>query len=87
MAENSLLAPDNFPVLYENGEPTAILVDIDTFRRLQFILDNWLNREAEPEDEIIAASDWLKNVLEELDKVSEPSVDWEKELDAMSEEL
>lgn len=55
----------------------SLMADIGTFRRLQFILDNWLDREAEPEDEIIAASDWLKSVLEKLDEFSEPSVDWE----------
>ena len=61
----------------------SLMADIGTFRRLQFILDNLLNREEEPEDEVIAASDWLKGVLKELDEFSEPSVDWEKELDAI----
>ncbi len=83
MPESSPLAPGKFPILYENGEPTAVLVDIETFRRLQFLVDNWLNREAEPEDEIIAASDWLEATLEELGNRLEPSADWERELDAL----
>ncbi len=82
MAEILTFAPERFPILYQHGEPTAVLVDIQTFRRVQLVMDNRLNREAEPEDAIIAASGWLKAMLARIDLEMNPSPDWEKELDA-----
>ncbi|MEZ4591563.1 MAG: hypothetical protein R3D55_10550 [Chloroflexota bacterium] len=41
---------NQYPIIYENGKETAVVVDIQSFRQIEFILDNLLNREQEPED-------------------------------------
>ncbi len=80
MIETSLLEQTQFPVLYDGEEATAVLVDIDTFRQIELILDNLLNREGEPEDIIIAAATdlWQKVIFEHKQELH--SSDWEQEL-------
>lgn len=53
----------DFPVISEHGEPKAVIVDIKVFRQLQIVLDNLLNRDAEPEDAVLAASGSLHKLL------------------------
>lgn len=76
------LATEKFPILYEDQRPVAVLVDIDSFRQIEFILDNILHREAEPEDAIIAATAelWNKLITKARDNAPATMSDWEKEL-------
>jgi len=83
MSEVLTWSIDQFPVVYEHGEPKAILVDLATFKKIEFILDNLLNREPEPEDDIIAQSAELKRIIERVKAIAEPSPDWRKELDEL----
>ncbi|QTA79437.1 Uncharacterized protein dnl_17070 [Desulfonema limicola] len=56
------------------------MVDIASFEKIQIILDNIINREPEAEDNILAASGMLKNLLDEAHNVL-PSENWKSELD------
>lgn len=79
---NHLLTTENFPVLYEDQRPVAVLVDIDSFRQMEFILDNILHRAEEPEDAIIAAATdlWDKLITEARYNATATTSDWEQEL-------
>ena len=70
--------PDQFPVLYEHGQPTAVVVDLDTFKRLELILDNLLSREPEPEDTLIAEAAELKQLIAQVQAVATPMPDWKQ---------
>ncbi len=82
MAEPSFWTLDRFPVVYEGGEPKAVLVDIGSFAQIELILDNLLNREGEPEDDLLVASGALRQLVAEV-QTQPPSVDWERELDEL----
>lgn len=73
---------DRFPVLYEDGQPKAVLVDVDSFAQIELILDNLLVREGEAEDAVIAASLTLRRELARA-RQQAPSDDWERELDEL----
>jgi len=82
MAETRLLTREHFPVVYKDGEATAVLVDVTTFAQIELILDNLLNREKEPEDAILAASQILDRLLAQV-RQEALSTDWEQELDEL----
>lgn len=82
MTEVTFWDMDRLPVLYEHGEPKAVMVDLDLFAQVSLILDNLLNREDEPEDAIIAASTVLRSQLAAAQE-QQPSADWERELDEL----
>lgn len=82
MAEVAFWDMSRLPVLYEHGKPTAVMVDVDVFAQVELILDNLLNREAEPEDAIIAASSVLRQQLA-IARDLQPSANWERELDEL----
>jgi hypothetical protein len=67
-----------FPVVLEKGIPKALIVDFTVFQRLKILLDNLLNREPEPEDALIAASESFQKLLSSVK--TEPSSNWRKEL-------
>lgn len=54
MQQVKTLSQNQYPVIYEDGKETAVVVDIKSFHQIQLILDNLLNREQEPEDAIVA---------------------------------
>jgi len=79
MSEEALLwRADQFPVLYEHGQPKAVVVDLETFKRLELILDNLLNREPEPDDTLIAESAELKQLIAQVRAVAMPMLDWKQ---------
>jgi hypothetical protein len=69
---------DRFPILCEQGQPKAVVVDMETFKRLELVLDNLLNREPEPEDDIIAEAAELKQLVAQVQTVAEPMPDWKQ---------
>ena len=81
MTETISWTLSQFPVVYESSQPKAVLVDIDTFRRLEFILDNLLNREPEPEDILLGESSELRQLTEWVKATAHVSPDWERELE------
>ncbi len=82
MSEASFWTIDRFPVVYEGGEAKAVLVDVVSFAQIELIIDNLLNREEEPEDTILAASDVLKQLIAQARRET-PSADCERELNEL----
>lgn len=82
MIDQQLWTRDRFPVLYEGNEPKAVLVDVESFAVMETMMDNILNREAEPEDAFLVASGILKQLAAQTCDES-LSADWEKELDEL----
>jgi hypothetical protein len=82
MTETTSWIRDRFPILYEDGEAKAVLVDITSFDQMELIIDNLLNREEEPEDAILAASAVLQRLVTQA-RQEPPSSDWERELDEL----
>ena len=78
--QQKILSRNQYPIIYENGEETAVVVDIKTFRQIEFILDNLLNREQEPEDEIVAEASALWQRMMQEAKIEESASDWVEEL-------
>ena len=54
------------------------MVDLETFKRLELILDNLLNHEPEPEDTLIAESTELKQLIAQVRAVATPMPDWKR---------
>jgi hypothetical protein len=82
MAETTFWVRDCFPILYEDDEAKAVLVDITSFAQMELIIDNLLNREEEPEDAILAASAVLQRLVGQA-RQEPASLDWERELDEL----
>ncbi len=82
MAETTFRVRDHFPILFEDDEAKAILVDITSFAQMELIMDNLLNREEEPEDAILAASAVLQRLVAQA-RQELPSPYWEQELDEL----
>ena len=82
MPETTCWIRDRFPILYEDDEARAVLVDITSFAQMELIMDNLLNREEEPEDAILAASTVLQRLVAQA-RQEPSSPDWERELDEL----
>jgi hypothetical protein len=74
---------EQFPILYEGNQPKAVLVDIDTFRQLDFVLDNLMNREPEPEDALLSESSELRRLVASIKRTAHASPNWEQELNEL----
>ncbi len=73
-------ARERFPIVYEKDEAKAILVDLESFEKIEMILDNLINRDLEPEDGILAASSLFQKIVDGT-KQHESAGDWRKEFD------
>ena len=80
MAQSSFWLRDQFPVVYEDGQPKAVLVDMASFAQMELIIDNLSNREEEPEDAILAASEVLRGLVARV-REEKASYNWRQELD------
>ncbi|GIK58368.1 MAG: hypothetical protein HND44_17305 [Chloroflexi bacterium] len=80
MQQVKTLSQNQYPVIYEDGKETAVVVDIKSFQQIQLILDNLLNREQEPEDAIVAEAHILwQRMIQKAQAEDRPS-DWVAEL-------
>ena len=70
-----------FPMIYDHGQPTAVIVDLASFEQIEVVMDNLLNRGPEAEDEIIAQSEALHQLAAKVLVTAEPLADWEQALD------
>ncbi len=82
MTETTFWIQERFPVVYEEGEAKAVLVDITSFNQMEIIVDNLLNREEESEDAVLAASEALRQILSRA-RQQPPVLDWEQALDEL----
>jgi len=69
-----------FPMIYDGDKPTAVIIDLESFEQIELVMENLINREPEPEDELIAQSDVLRKLADRVIATAEPLVDWEKEI-------
>jgi len=83
MVETRAWSLEQFPMIYEGGQPQAVLIDLETFKRLEFLLDNLLNREPESEDDLLAESAELKQLVEQVKAAAVPTLNWKQELDEL----
>ncbi len=82
MIPEKFWSKNRFPIVYQDNEPKAVMVDMASFDKIELILDNLTRREAEPEDAFLAASGLLEKLVEEA-KASPVSQDWVKDLNAI----
>lgn len=83
MQQLNFLSQTQYPTLHENGEVTAVIVDIASFRQIKIILDNLRYRKEEPEDEIVAAASALWQRMIGDAKAEDSASDWVTELYAL----
>jgi hypothetical protein len=72
-----------FPLIYDGGKPTAVIVDLASFEQIEIVMDNLLNRGPEAEDELIAQSEALRQLATRVLVTVEPLADWEHALDEL----
>jgi PHD/YefM family antitoxin component YafN of YafNO toxin-antitoxin module len=82
MITEKFWSKDRFPLVYENNEPKAVIIDMKTFEKIDLILNNLMNRETESEDRLLSASGLLEKLMKEAGK-SSASEDWRAELDEL----
>jgi hypothetical protein len=82
MLAQKFWSKDRFPMVYEQDREKAVIVDIGSFEKIEMILDNLLNRVGEDEDQILAASSLLEQLIDEA-RETEPAQQWRRELDAL----
>jgi len=82
MITEKFWSKNRFPIVYENDEEKAIMIDIESYKKIELILDNLINREEESEDKILVASDLLKKLISETRKTTS-DMDWRTELNAI----
>lgn len=82
MIEPKVWSRERFPIVYEEGEAKAVLVDIDVFEQIEMILENLFNRESEPEDAVLTASNLLPELIELVQR-EQPNLNWEQQLDEL----
>jgi len=80
MNNSNVWKAEHFPVVYEGSEAKAVIVDYASFAKIEMIMDNLINREAEPEDELVAAA--VKHLLTAA-RTEKPTADWRQELDEL----
>ncbi len=82
MLAEKFWSKDRFPLVYENDEAKAVIIDMKTFEKIDLILNNLMNRDTESEDNLLTASGLLEKLAEEAGK-SSPSKGWRAELDEL----
>ncbi len=80
------LSGGNFPVIFEEGEPKAVIIGIQKYREFELLVDNLINLREEDEDAILTDSGILEKLIA---KAMEESMaagalpNWEDEIDAL----
>jgi hypothetical protein len=73
---------ERFPMVYEKNKPKAVMVDVETFDKIELVLENLMYREEEPEDRVLISSGLLKKMVDDAKNI-ETVNDWRRELDAL----
>ncbi|NOT60300.1 MAG: hypothetical protein HOP19_08755 [Acidobacteria bacterium] len=82
MSVAQLWKQEDFPIVYEGGEPKAVIVDVASFAQIELLLNNFLNRDSEPEDALLIESGILTTLVSRA-KQEPPTADWRQELDEL----
>lgn len=73
-----------FPIIFEQGQPKAVIIDIHKYREFELLVDNLINLREEDEDAILAESGTLERLVARARQESRSSGErkkWEDELD------
>ena len=76
----------SFPVILEQGEAKAIVMDMQKFRELELLIDNLINLREEDEDAVIIELGVLEKLIRRARDESKKSPghgDWDDELSAL----
>lgn len=82
MLVQNFWSKSRFPIVYEHECEKAVLVDIDSFKKIETILDNLLNQDIEEEDRMLATSGLLEKLLDEV-RTPSPAPHWRSQLDVL----
>ncbi len=80
------LSGGNFPVIFEQGQPKAVIIDIERFREFELLVDNLINLREEHEEAILADSGILEKLIakaKEESRAAGTPPKWEDEIDAL----
>ncbi len=83
MTTTAIWNSKQFPMIYDSGKPTAVIVDLSSFEQIEIVMENLFNRGPEPEDEIIVPSEFLRKIAEKVLATAQPLDDWEKAPDEL----
>lgn len=75
-----------FPIIFEQGQPKAVIVDIQRYREFELLVDNLINLREEDEDAILRESGILEKLVAKARQESMSlgeKTKWEDELDAL----
>lgn len=72
-----------FPLIYDGDKPTGVIIDLRSFAQIELVMENLLNREAEPEDDLLTQSANLQHIAHQVLATAEPLIDWEKSLNEL----
>lgn len=80
------LSGARFPMIFEQGQPKAVIVDIHKYREFELLVDNLINLREEDEDAILRESGILEKLVAKARQESRSSgeqTQWEDEIDAL----
>ena len=80
------LSEGNFPVIFEEGEPKAVIIGIQKYREFELLVDNLINLREEDEDAILTDSGILEKLIAKAMEESRAAgalPNWEDEIDAL----
>ena len=80
------LSEGNFPVVFEKGEPKAVIIGIQKYREFELLVDNLINLREEDEDAILTDSGILEKLIAkamEESRAAGAPLKWEDEIDAL----
>ena len=80
------LSGTKFPIIFEQGRPKAVIVDIKKYREFELLVDNLINLREEDEDAILRESGILERLVataREEARSSGGQPKWEDEIDAL----
>jgi len=76
----------NFPMIFEDGLPKAVIIGLERYREFELLVDNLINLREEHEDAILTDSGILEKLvakaMEESRAAGAPPK-WEDEIDAL----
>lgn len=80
------LSGGNFPVIFEQGQPKAVIIGIQKYREFELLVDNLINLREEDEDAILTDAGILEKLIAkamEESRAAGAPLKWEDEIDAL----
>jgi len=80
------LSGATFPMIFEQGQPKAFIVDVQKYREFELLVDNLINLREEEEDAILTESGVLEKLVARAREESRAATvhsGWEDEINAL----